>query len=106
MLQDGNFFFRERLNEQANFNKFIKGELKNMIPSEAESTSLLNELQALDFALVELTLYLDTHPFDVNAIKQHNDLAEQRHVTRTKLEDQSGALKNERWNLAPWPWQI
>jgi spore coat protein JB len=79
-----------------------------MIPSEAESNSLLNDLQALDFALVELTLYLDTHPFDVNAIKQHNDLAVQRHAARTKLENQSGAGdgENERWNLAPWPWQI
>jgi spore coat protein JB len=77
-----------------------------MISSETESSSLLNELQALDFALVELTLYLNNNPFDVNAIKHHNDLAEQRHAARTKLEDQSGALKNERWNLAPWPWQI
>jgi spore coat protein JB len=79
-----------------------------MISSETESSSLLNELQALDFALVELTLYLSTHPYDLNAINQHNDLAEQRHAVRAKLEDQSGALNEEnwRWSLAPWPWQI
>jgi spore coat protein JB len=36
---------------------------------------LLNELQALDYALVELTLYLNSHPYDENAIKQHNELS-------------------------------
>jgi spore coat protein JB len=86
-----------------------------MISSEAESIFLLNELKALDSALVELTIYLDTHPFDAIAIKQHNDLAEQRHAARTKLEDQSEVLNDleikgdgENWrsSLAPWPWQI
>jgi spore coat protein JB len=78
-----------------------------MISSETESSSLLNELKALDFALVELTLYLDTHPFDINAIKQHNDLAEKRHEARTKLEDQPETGDGEsKWSLAPWPWQI
>ncbi len=27
--------------------------------------TMLQELQAIDFVLVELTLYLDTHPLDV-----------------------------------------
>jgi spore coat protein JB len=82
---------------------------------EKDSTGLLHELQALDFALVELTLYLDTHPDDANAIKQHKQLAEQRHDIREKLEAEDGALSsyeansdksNWRWSLAPWPWQV
>jgi spore coat protein JB len=87
---------------------------------EKDSTDILHELQALDFALVELTLYLDTHPDDANAIKQHKQLAEHRHDIRKKLEDEDeekeedGALSsyeannetsNRRWTLAPWPWQ-
>ena len=33
---------------------------------------LLEELQALDFVLVELNLYLDTHPGDYQSIEQYN----------------------------------
>src|SRR5699024_6461903 len=33
---------------------------------------LLEEIQAVDFVLVELTLYLDTHPHDFDAIEQFN----------------------------------
>lgn len=32
----------------------------------------MEELQELDFVLVELTLYLDTHPDDVTSINQFN----------------------------------
>ncbi len=44
----------------------------------------LEELQALDFALVELTLYLDTHPNDVATIEQFNDLSYQRRLQQQK----------------------
>ena len=39
---------------------------------------LLEELQAVDFVLVELNLYLDTHPQDLNALKQYNRFAQER----------------------------
>jgi spore coat protein JB len=86
----------------------------NMRSYEAESTQLLNDLQALDFALVELTLYLDKHPYDEKAIKRHNVLAEQRHATRDKLENHPEDTRTPeandsngcRWSLSPWPWQI
>jgi spore coat protein JB len=89
-------------------------ELNEMRPYEADSTQLLNELQALDYALVELTIYLDTHPYDENAIKQHNQLAERRHAARDMLENHTGEIKSPedsdskgwRWSLAPWPWQV
>jgi spore coat protein JB len=84
-------------------------ELNEMRSSEADSTQLLNELQALDFALVELTLYLDSHPFDETAIKQHNELAEKRHATRDVLENHTRETNDSngcRWSLAPWPWNV
>jgi spore coat protein JB len=34
---------------------------------------MLRELQELEFALVELNLYLDTHPCDTQAIKTFNE---------------------------------
>ena len=77
---------------------------------ESESTQLLNDLQALDSALVQITLYLDSHPYDESAIVRHNELAEQRHVTRDKLEETSTGEANEskdcRWSLSPWPWHV
>jgi spore coat protein JB len=89
-------------------------ELNEMEAFEADSTPLLNELRALDYALVELTLYLNTHPYDENAIKQHNELAERRHIARDMLENDSeessvsdtSDSNDWKWSLAPWPWQI
>ena len=32
----------------------------------------MEELQTVDFVIVDLTLYLDTHPDDLDAIQQYN----------------------------------
>ena len=32
----------------------------------------LEEIQAVDFVIVDLTLYLHTHPDDLEAVKQYN----------------------------------
>ncbi|SCL85394.1 Spore coat-associated protein JB [Bacillus cytotoxicus] len=75
----------------------------------------LEELQALDFALVELTLYLDTHPDDVAAIEQFNDLSYKRRLQQQKIEKKYGPLQQFgnsysnapwEWSKGPWPWQI
>ncbi len=42
-----------------------------------EYYQLLEELQAIDFVHVELNLYLNTHPHDLEAIKQFNETAQQ-----------------------------
>lgn len=44
----------------------------------ADYYQLLEQLQAVDFVLVELTLYLDTHNNDTEAIKQFNHYAKER----------------------------
>ncbi|WP_141502982.1 spore coat protein CotJB [Paenibacillus luteus] len=76
---------------------------------------LLHELQAIDFVLVELNLYLDTHPNDSNAIQQYNHCAEIRHQIAYQYETKYGPLKHFgqslsgvpwSWNEAPWPWQV
>ncbi|WLR53245.1 spore coat protein CotJB [Bacillus tianshenii] len=76
---------------------------------------ILEQLQAVDFALVDLTLYLDTHPKDANAIRQFNELAKQRKCIKRKFESQFGPLQQFgnsyvgcpfTWNEAPWPWQV
>ena len=47
---------------------------------------LLEELQALDFTLLELNLFLDTHPGDPAAQNQYNALSIQRNQLRKKFE--------------------
>ena len=81
----------------------------------AEYYQILEELQAVDFVLVELTLYLDTHPTDQAAIKQFNNYAEKRHQIRYQFESKFGPLQQYgnsysdtkwSWHSPPWPWQV
>ncbi|MGZ4161421.1 MAG: spore coat protein CotJB, partial [Neobacillus sp.] len=44
----------------------------------AEYYQLMEQLQAVDFVLVELTLYLDTHNDDLEAINQFNHYVKER----------------------------
>ena len=76
---------------------------------------MLEELQATDFTLVELTLYLDTHPNDSHAIKQFNQFSEYSQQQKARFEERFGPLQQfgnsssgERWdwNTEPWPWQV
>jgi hypothetical protein len=77
--------------------------------SEAKSVKLLEQLQAIDYALVELNLYLDAIPNDSYALKKCIALNEQREVIRSQLHAQIGAissyditsdLDNRKWSLA------
>ncbi|MCS7463639.1 spore coat protein CotJB [Paenibacillus doosanensis] len=76
---------------------------------------LLQELQAIDFVLVELTLYLDTHPLDGNALNQYNHCASERMRLAQQFEMEFGPLQSFgrsysrypwQWNDTPWPWQV
>ncbi|CAM3545477.1 spore coat protein CotJB [Paenibacillus lupini] len=75
----------------------------------------LEELQAVGFALVELTLYLDTHPHDAQAIQQFNQLGMQLHQCRQQFESLYGPTLQYgnsfskypwQWSESPWPWQV
>ncbi|KEQ25540.1 spore coat protein CotJB [Paenibacillus tyrfis] len=77
--------------------------------------TLLEELQAIDFVLVELTLYLDTHPEDAQALEQFNQCAQQRQLLAGRYESEFGPLLQFghsysgypwQWVESPWPWQV
>jgi spore coat protein JB len=81
----------------------------------AEYYQLMEQLQATDFVLVELTLYLDTHPSDMEAINQFNQFSKERRQLKKAFETQFGPLLQYGnsysaypWNWAdsPWPWQV
>lgn len=76
---------------------------------------LLTPLQETDFALVELTLYLDTHPNDLQALEQFNQLSHRRHEQAALFEQEFGPLLGFghsysrypwQWVEPPWPWQV
>jgi spore coat protein JB len=83
------------------------------MPQEFYTT--MEQLQAVDFVLVELTLYLDTHPDDFEAINQFNQFAKERKRLKKIIESNYGPLMQYgnsysgypwNWNDAPWPWQL
>lgn len=77
--------------------------------------SLLKELTTLDFIAVDMALYLDTHPDDINAIKEYNKVIEAADAVRQKYEENFGPLCSFRsintgdndweWKDNPWPWE-
>lgn len=76
---------------------------------------MLENLQALDFVLVELNLYLDTHPNDLKAIEQFNQLTRDRTILANEFQQLYGPLQNFgrayskfpwEWSKSPWPWQV
>lgn len=75
----------------------------------------MEQLQAVDFVLVDLTLYLDTHPNDFEAINQFNQFAKERKKLKKVIESNYGPLMQYgnsysgypwNWDDAPWPWQL
>ncbi|MCL6454409.1 MAG: spore coat protein CotJB [Alicyclobacillus sp.] len=84
-------------------------------PLNKEFYRQLGELQAVDFVLVELTLYLDTHPDDQKAIAQFNQFQQRKANLMRQFEAAFGPLQEygnsptgQRWSWseAPWPWQV
>ncbi len=76
---------------------------------------LLHEIQAVDFVIVELTLYLDTHPSDMAAIQQFNQFALKKKQLVSQYEERYGPMLQFgysftqypwQWNDTPWPWQV
>lgn len=76
---------------------------------------LMEQLQAIDFVLVELTLYLDNHPNDAEAIQQFNHYAQLSHQVRHQVEQYYGPMQQFgnsysgypwNWIDSPWPWQL
>lgn len=72
----------------------------------------LAELQALEFVLLELGLYLDTHQDDTEALSMFRQYAAMEKAAKTAYESKFGPLTlassancdSFRWSQDPWPW--
>ena len=74
--------------------------------------TLLGEVMALSTALLELGLYLDTHPHDKAVIQFYEHYLEKLHDTRARYVKTHGPLMKQdavedgqyTWLSDPWPW--
>jgi len=76
--------------------------------------SKLQEIQELEFALVDLSLFLDTHPQDQAAINDFLAIRDKWEAALKQYEESYGPLtatshaaasKNWLWAEGPWPWE-
>lgn len=82
--------------------------------SDGQIAHLLHRLQALDFTLQELVLYLDMYPDCRRALSKLHMLRQERAAIVQKLEalgvpiTATGNESQERWHWidGPWPWEI
>ncbi|MBX6396251.1 MAG: spore coat protein CotJB [Alicyclobacillaceae bacterium] len=84
-------------------------------PVPHEYYQWLDQLQAVDFVLLELQLYLDTHPGDLQALQQFHSWRERRKLIKAQFEARFGSLHpvdstrashHWDWVETPWPWQV
>lgn len=86
------------------------------------NNDVMNEMQAMQlqiqqwqFTLVDLNLYLNTHPMDKMALTTYNTLSKQLHEMMMAYNMKFGPIVNFghaeggtesfQWINSPWPWQ-
>ena len=72
---------------------------------------LLKRIASYDFAIVELNLFLDSHPHDGAALAKLKEYVEKSKTLRREFEENFGPLKARStegnrwmWISNPWPW--
>lgn len=78
-----------------------------------EQRELLKKIMEVEFSLIELNLYLDTHPKDKDAIKLCNEYVEKLEDLKEKYTRKYGPISPVEesdcpWEYVqgPWPWEI
>ena len=76
--------------------------------------ALKKKIHALDFAVLELGLYLDTHPWDKRALHKRHHLLAERKAAVAAYEEKFGPyeptwnkVRGDSWSWVndPWPWE-
>jgi len=74
---------------------------------------MLKEISIIDFVLVELMLYLDTHPYDRSALEHYNHYNRMKYRMEKEFsmkyypltKDMADCDKEWKWGKAPLPWE-
>ena len=95
---------------RGNLFKNIYQPYKNEKPYEIkpmnEQAKMLTELDSLEFALIDLNLYLDVYPDDREAIQLFNQYRVERQDLLSQYQNKYGPilLSSEALNRTPWMW--
>ena len=99
----------------ANMNKNNMNNYSNNIHGMmSEREMALWKVQAFEFAITEVALFLDTHPTDQTALsyfKQYRDMKHQAESDFTRrygpitMDHVDGDLSTWKWIDNPWPWE-
>ena len=88
--------------------------MMNTRNNDRGETAYKKELQALDFALQEVVLYLDAYPESEQALSYYHKLRHERERMIAEYQRRYGPLTmygNEStgswdWIMTPWPWEF
>ncbi len=78
-----------------------------------ERMRLLNAVNQFGFALSDITLYLDTHPQDQEALDYYRHMNRMYHKASAEFENKFGPLTQFsgqeeniwKWSTQTWPWE-
>jgi len=79
----------------------------------AEREKLMKDIMAIDFTIIDLHLYLNSHPWDQATINRYNQCVQISMRLRRTYENMYGPISayspyNKspwQWALQPWPWE-
>ena len=93
-------------------------EYENYKPQELKASSeredLILQIDENRFATIELGLYLDLYPNDINALNKYNSYLKKEKELITIYESKYGPMTLSSpvqtniwlWNNSPWPWEV
>lgn len=78
-----------------------------------EREMLMRKIATYDFTIVELNLYLDTHPKDAEAHRKLVEYENKSRELRAQYEEKYGPIifsnspdNRMKWIKSPWPWDL
>ena len=101
------------MNEDMEFLEEIESRVSCPCSHEENATreEMLHQIKCYNFAIIELALYLDTHPNDEKALCLHNSYSKTLKELKDKYQKVYGPLSiyypcnKWRWLEEPWPWE-
>lgn len=86
-------------------------DMQNTCPRDTVREDMIMQIRALNFAIIELALYLNTHPNDQRALCLHREYCRRLKDLKDKYQRVYGPLtiyypcNKWRWLEDPWPWE-
>lgn len=93
----------------------VEAEVETKQMANPQCDQMLLEFLRLQFTEIELTLYLDTHPDDQEALNTYNSIVPQLKQCLEACERIYGPLRPYgnatsqcpwQWINSPWPWEL